>query len=373
MTATALEPKALLDSDAQRLVLQAKLCPVGGLDRFQPAGFPEIGHVIYDAPRAGGPAEKVCILDSAASMANHLEAICLRGQHDPTLVRELDGLPYLRCVTGSDPKKAELVVTSFTEGHRLASTYFLDGCRVVKGDLLGRTFGDQLREGFGFRDLGKKSHPLPNNWWSVYKAIFAFDPNSLVHGILLPQWQIKIPRLLTAVHEAFGALRVATSGVKFDKIGKTTSGQPIFARDEEAAAEIRATFILDLGLLRSFGRTDNKDLLGLGGAQKELLLALSLWKVGALLRSPFRYRSGCDLECTEVVTVAASNKTSVIERSALALNMTPYIAAAKFTDGVTDIFWPEDKLFKEALAKPKADTARAGDEDEDEEEKASED
>jgi CRISPR-associated protein Csb1 len=371
MTSASLEPKALLKSDAQRLVLQAKLRPVGGLDRFQPAGFPEIGHVIYDAPRSGSVAEKVCILDSAASMANHLEVICLRGQHDPSLVAELDGLPYLRCVTGSDPKNPEIVVTSFTEGHRLASTYFLDGFRVMAGSLAGRTFGDELREGFGFRDLGKKSHPLPKDWWTVYKTIFAYDPNSLVHGILLPQWQIKIPRILTAVHEAFGALRVATSGVKFDKLGKTTSGQPIFAKDEETATEIRATFILDLGLLRSFGRVEKGDLIGLSDLQKELLLALSLWKLDALLRSPFRYRSGCDLECIEMVRVLGPEKTAAIERGALALSMPTYIKAAAFTAGVTDVYWQEDKLFKEALAKPKADTAGAGDEDE--EDGASED
>jgi len=166
-----------------------------------------------------------------------------------------------------------------------------------------------------------------------------------------------------AVHEAFGALRVATSGVKFDKLGKTTSGQPIFAKDEETATEIRATFILDLGLLRSFGRGENDDLIGLGDPQKELLLALALWKLGALLRSPFRYRSGCDLECTEVVRVTGSEKTSVIERSVLEPRMATYIEAAAFTAGVTDVHWQEDKLFKEALAKPKADTARAGDED----------
>jgi CRISPR-associated protein Csb1 len=31
---------------------------------------------------------------------------------------------------------------------------------------------------------------------------------ALVHGVLFPQWQIKIPRVLTAHLEAFGASRV---------------------------------------------------------------------------------------------------------------------------------------------------------------------
>src|SRR5207248_8176436 len=39
-----------------------------------------------------------------------------------------------------------------------------------------------------------KAHPPPEKWWSVFKTIFEVDPNSLVHGVLFPQWQIKIPR-----------------------------------------------------------------------------------------------------------------------------------------------------------------------------------
>src|SRR5581483_858742 len=107
------------------LVLTATLEPIVS-DRFQPAGFPEIGHVIYKAPRKDGNTESVCIVDSAASMANHLESVCQRGAHDLDLVDELNGMPYIRCVTGdlTDSKlpsgKREIVVTSLTEGHRIA-------------------------------------------------------------------------------------------------------------------------------------------------------------------------------------------------------------------------------------------------------------
>src|SRR5438552_13074944 len=85
------------------LIMQAKMSVAGGLDRFQPAGFPEIGHVIYDAPRADGRSEKVCIVDSPASMANHLEQVCLAGENDPSLHPDLAGLPYVKCVTDRDP------------------------------------------------------------------------------------------------------------------------------------------------------------------------------------------------------------------------------------------------------------------------------
>ena len=53
MNTTTLDPTAILaDTTRHRLILEATLKPVIG-DLFQPAGFPEIGHVIYKAPRPG--------------------------------------------------------------------------------------------------------------------------------------------------------------------------------------------------------------------------------------------------------------------------------------------------------------------------------
>jgi CRISPR-associated protein Csb1 len=364
MNALSLEPSALLGSQAHRLVLRAALRPVAGLDRFQPAGFPEIGHVIYDAPRPDGGTEKVCIVDSAPSMANHLETVCVGGPHDPTLAKALEGLPYLRCVTGADPKDRKghtLFVTSLTEGHRLASSYFLDGWRLEKGGAAKRPFAEELHDQFGLRKVGKKSHLMPDGWWSVFATVFRYDPSSLVHGILFPKWQIKIPRVLTAVHEAFGATRVATSGVKFDRVGKTNSGQPIFAKDEETATQIRATFVLDLALVRSFGRDGR----GLGDAQKALLIALSLWKIGALLRAPFRYRSGCDLECNALEAETDGGAKHAVTVDSLPTTIGDQLRAAKLQEGVTDVFWHESDLFKAARDdEPGSADEEGGDEDE---------
>ena len=307
-----LHPSALLKGNDLRLTLHASLKPASGLDRFQPAGFPEIGHVIYDAPRPDNSVQKICIVDSAASMANHLEAVCLASEHSLDLVDELKGMPYVECRTddgwpdvtnnGKGPKR--IVVTTLSEGHRLASTYFLGdektnsrtGMLVENGEPSDRKFREVLRKEFGIVDLKSKSHPLPEQWWTVFTTIFRYDPNSLVHGVLFPAMGIKLPRMLTSHLEAFGASRVRSSGVKFDKLGKTSSGQPIFAVDEETAAEIVATFVIDLALLRSFGRGDR----GLNGAQKEFLLTLALWKIERILRWPFRYRSNCDLELHEL-------------------------------------------------------------------------
>lgn len=371
------------------LVLFAFFEPVAGLDRFQPTGFPEVGHVIYKAPRTGGTVENVCIVDSAASMANHLEALCMRAAHDYQLVDDLQGMAYLRCVTG-DPEdgklptaKREVVVTSLTEGHRIASTYFFGnrpkkslrwdgkGAQRIKDDdkLCDKSFGDELAgaENFGIKlDGSKRAHPPADKWWGVFGTIFRYDPNALIHGVLFPQWQIKIPRVLTAHLEAFGAARVDRSGVKFDRLGKTTSGQPIFAVDDATAREIRATFILDTALVRSFGRENGNTPLGLTQAQKEFLIALALWKIQRLRETPFRFRSGCHLKCAKLTDDADQEVT-------LNVDIQSAISEARFPEPrVTDIFWPREELERESKAaeggKPKPDQEGEGNGAEDEDE-----
>ncbi|MCW5889580.1 MAG: CRISPR-associated protein [bacterium] len=344
-------PKTLNPADVLKgyspLILTATLEPVAG-DRFQPAGFPEIGHVIYKAPRKNGTVEQVCIVDSAASMANHLESVCQRGAHDLDLVEELNGLPHIRCVTnaseGAEPTQhREVVVTSLTEGHRIASSYFLDGYPLAGDKKATGKFDQDLISKFGIvlpNPKGKKAHPPASQWWKVFKTIFALDPNSLVHGVLFPQWQIKIPRALTAHLEAFGAGRVDRSGVKFDRLRKTTSGQPIFAADDATAESMRATFVLDVSLIRSFGRRKGAEQLGISDKHQELLVALALWKVQKLLEQPFRYRSGCHLRRTALQSEG--------EDIVLAVNIQDAITVAGFGEqGITDVFWPREELYRE--------------------------
>lgn len=397
--ANLITPNAVLKGESP-LVLVAKLEPIGRADRFQPAGFPEVGHVIYKAPRIEQDKdgkervweENVCIVDSAASMANHLESVCMRGAHDYDLVDDLAGMPYLRCVTGDlvngrlAAEKREVVVTSLTEGHRIASTYFFGnrskntmkwdgkgGQRVMSDDAVCvKSFGDELAEpnNFGVAlDGSKKAHPPAEKWWDVFKTIFRYDPNTLVHGVMFPQWQIKIPRVLTAHLEAFGAGRVDRAGVKFDRLGKTTSGQPIFAVDDATAREIRATFILDVALVRSFGRQKGSDTVGLTDKQKEFLIALALWKIQKLLDRPFRFRSGCHLRCVSL-------KNTGGEDIELNVHIKEAIKAVREEKGfaeppITDIYWPSEELYREPEEErqPEAsENEESGDESEEEDE-----
>lgn len=367
-----LTPESVLQG-ASPLVLTAALTPVAGLDRFQPAGFPEIGHVIYKAPRKDGRVENVCIVDSPASMANHLEAVCMRGPHDLELDDPLAGMPYLRCVTGdlTDKKKLplekrELVVSSLTEGHRIASDYFLKGRALTLDDALDAEFGSKLMGEFKARPLkGESAYLPPASWWNVFHHIYRYDPNSLVHGVLFPRWQIKIARFLTAHLEAFGAARVDRSGVKFDRLGKTNSGQPIFSVDDTTADRIRATFILDVALLRSFGRSEKKDgsdvakPRGLSEEQKEFVAALALWKIDRLLKTPFRYRSGCHLELISLKHGEKDVRLDVnIEN---AINSAEFRAVGDQVPIVTDIYWPHDELYRQGDGDDKSNSSGAGD------------
>lgn len=372
MNENTLDPRKLLEGNDYRLTLHAILVPVGDRDRIQPAGFPDVGHVIYDSPQSDGTIKKVCIVDSAASMANHLETVCHEGPFGAALHSELKGLPYVQCMTDDNNNgKSRLVATTLSEGHRLASSLFMDAkSEVVKAPVGIQRIEDKnenlellLRREFNLEDLGTSSHPFPSDWWNVFLTIFTFDPNSLVHGILFPSMGIKIPRALTAQLDAIDAARVVSSGVKFDKLGITTSGQPIFAKDEETATEIRATFVIDLALIRSFG----SDSEGLNANQKTLLVAFALWKIARLLKQPFRYRSGCDLEFQALHVSGNRSKSVALPEIKISDFIGDGIFSGEPENRVTQIYWPKEELLKKAkdTAESADDSEERDDEDED--------
>lgn len=375
------------------LIVQADMKTVGNEDTFQPAGFPQIGHVIYKAPRKdhnGNPAEEaVCIVDSPASMANHLETVCTPHGDGLTLHSDLDGLPHVVCVTDVEGSNELRSVTStLQEGHRLASDYFVDPgeSKLVHDGEKHKSkwplFREELRREFGIREIKKneKYFTYPDNLWSIYETIFKYDPNSLVHGLLFAKEQIKITRFLTAHMEAFGAGRVRGSGVKFDPLGKTASGQPIFATDNETAHSIRATFILDLALLRSYGRRvkkfkdkngREKDCIGLSDEQKRLLLELAFWKIDQLLSKPFRFRSRCYLGCSALRifdenyregSESSNDLTGQCQGELPTVNMRAALDDCEFKagTGVTKVWYPAEKLFKVKEESPPENNTNQG-------------
>ncbi len=184
-----------------------------------------------------------------------------------------------------------------------------------------------------------------------------------MHGVLFPQWQIKISRFLTAHLEAFGAGRVDRSGVKFDRFWQDpTSGQPIFAVDDAVAQRIRGTFILDISLVLIFGRDDKGNSRGLNSEQKEFLIALALWKIRRLVSTPFRYRSGCHLGLRED-GLKVNGTPAVIE-----VSIGDAIKNADFSDvssRITDIYWPREELYREGKDEEASNQAVPANQDDD--------
>jgi CRISPR-associated protein Csb1 len=124
-----------------------------------------------------------------------------------------------------------------------------------------------------------------------------------------------------------------------------------------AGESIRATFVLDVGLIWSFGRKKGEKTLGLSEKQQEFLVALALWKIQRLLASPFRFRSGCHLRCTALV--------SYEQEVELDVDIGAEIKAAGFgPQPITDVFWPREELYREG----KAEAAKSAEEDDETEE-----
>ncbi len=251
--------------DSHRLLLEAKLRPVQG-ERFQPAGFPDLGPAEMVTPSG----RTHLLVESAQSMANHLEMAIwdpLKGD----LVEPLRGMPYVR--QGS--------VNSVTEAHRVASPYLLPlVVEEIKREL----------------NWGGKRRPEMHE---VARVLLRYDPGSLLHGVffsMMKPGNVKLPRLLSAFIEARDVTMVPSGGVKFDHNdpsgpSKDGKGHVPFARSEYLSDEIVAFFNLDLVQLRSYGLSD----LAAG-----FLFDLALYKIRRVLDRGLRLRTACDFEVVEL-------------------------------------------------------------------------
>jgi CRISPR-associated protein Csb1 len=114
---------------------------------------------------------------------------------------------------------------------------------------------------------------------------------------------MRVPRVITAFIEASDVKVAASGGVKNDHVnpgkgeeGKTSKegfGNVPFHRDE-FTGNIKAFFNIDLSQIRGYG---------LGEPVEELLYAIALFKVRSLLDAPFRPRTACDLEVSDITVI----------------------------------------------------------------------
>jgi len=272
--------------DSARLLLETELTPIQG-SRFQPTGFADLGAAIYVRPNNdnGKTSTQMLLVESAQSMANRLESTCLEGD-GPDIDPELDGLPYLRVkLTGAN---GDIITSSLVEPHRIAAPFFL-GNKDFKGRIAAEMKYDQRR---------------PLDWAAIYRTIFKYDPNCLIHGVflsLLDGGRVRCPRALSAFIEAEDVEEAHSGGVKnspVDPKGELRLVEPAFPQTEKGvysnvpyqrveftARKIKAFFNLDLALIRGYR---------LGEAAERLLVNLALLKIRRFLDGHLRLRTACD-------------------------------------------------------------------------------
>jgi CRISPR-associated protein Csb1 len=258
-----------------RLLLEAELEPVQG-QRFQPTGFPNLGHARYESPDGQGT---MLLVESAQSMANRLEAVCW-DEVAKDWVEPLKGLPYVKVVE-PDGDEEKFVTSSVVEAHRINSEY------IARSD----KFKDIVEKAMDFH----KDRPFDIRKQLV-PTLLRFDINSLIHGVFLEEVAgvIRLPRALSAFIEARDAKEARSGGVKFNRVEpslKEGEGNVPYLRDEWVAANIVAYFNLDLRQIRAFG---------LGDEAEQLLIAFALFKIRKFLAVGLRLRTACDLDVTRI-------------------------------------------------------------------------
>ena len=268
-----------------RLLVEAALEPVQG-GRFQPTGFPNLGHAVYESPDGQG---QLVLVESAQSMANRLEIVCWDEAADDW-TPALKGLPVVKVIDeGGRP-----LTNSLLEAHRLNSPYILEGKLEGKD----KSVVEMLKNRLAAMEIGRV------DMRELAKVLLEFDTNALLHGVFLAKkalagGRLRLSRSLSAFIEAENARRAVSGGVKNDSLnpshgGDNTEGfgNVIFARDEWVAAKITAYFNLDLRQIRAFG---------LGADVERLLIMLALFKIRKFLVEGLRLRTACDLDVESIL------------------------------------------------------------------------
>lgn len=310
---------------APRLLLEAHLQPVQGT-RFQPTGFPNLGAATYDGPNG----ERMLLVESAQSMANRLETVCWDKYADDW-IRPLQGLPLVkvvRKVKGKDGKEIEETLTNTVlESHRINSPYVLEG----KDKSVLQSLKSQLAE----------MEEGPVDIKKLAAVVLKLDTNALIHGVFLAKsdlagGRLRLPRALSSFIEAEEVKEAQSGGVKNDHVnpsGDTSKGfgNVPFARSEFTSAKIIAYFNLDLAQIRAFD---------LGNSVTQLLIALALFKIQALLDSGLRLRTACDLEVKESGIVVKRPTGFVLPTLAELKTAIPDLIAAVAKEQK----WPDDRV-----------------------------
>lgn len=269
-------------ANAARILVECELLPVQGY-RFQPTGFPSLGAAEYKAETEDGRVINCLLVDSAQSLANWLEKVCMNGSRP---AEPLDGLPVVTLVDDD----GEFVGNTMTEAHRIASPYLLRW----NGKNMSGPLADLLKSEL---DTDRSARTAPEDF---ARFLLKYDTATILHGVFVPKidgGKYRLTRILSGFTEATG-VHHADSGIAkrddLDSTGKADGkggssemyGHGIFPRREYTAKRIALYFSIDLALLHSYR---------LGESAERLLLALAVWKIRMLTKHEIRFRTACDL------------------------------------------------------------------------------
>ena len=266
--------------DSNRLLLECELEPIQG-SRFQPTGFPSLGPAEFSFVSQDGETTKALLVESAQSMANRLENVCV-DKTTSILVEALTGIPI---ITVND-ENGNFLTNSIIEAQRMTSSYMLEGNDILLNKIK--------------KDLGIDGREGSIDMRRFAEFVFRYDTNSVLHGLFLSKSELaggryKMTRSLSAFIEATGIQSAVSGGVKLDHLdpsggdggAKEGYGHIPYSKTEYSAESIKAYFNIDLDLIKSYG---------LGESANDLLFTFALWKIQAFLNTGLRLRTACDLK-----------------------------------------------------------------------------
>jgi CRISPR-associated protein Csb1 len=285
--------------DQPRLLIEATLRVATGFNgRFQPTGFPDLGAALHKGVRLDPNGNLITLdmllVESAQSIANWLEAVCLDGDDYNDDCR---GIPYVRVLDGHNNNR--FLTSSVLEPHRLASDYVLDAKHA------GRPYKDDFAQALG----ANKARPI--HIPSLVPEIFRRDPGSVVHGVFLERidGRIRLPRLVSASIDAAEPEQANSGGVYRGQV--TAKDNIPYPRQEFTSTDIKASFVIHLGTLRSYrlGAASKPPALGTHQGQwtnEEAFLVLwALYKIRRFLNGYLRLRTACEFEVGSITTTPA--------------------------------------------------------------------
>ncbi|MCC7010117.1 MAG: type I-U CRISPR-associated protein Cas7 [Acidobacteria bacterium] len=264
-----------------------------GFDRrFQPTGFPNLGPALYKAMNNGAPADYL-LVESAQSLANWMEALCLDPQKPCRYNADCAGIPYV-IVRDTVNKSREDLTSSLTEPHRLASDEL-----VEKAKHNNRPFKTVLES---LLDVNKQR---PVHLPRIARRLFYLDPACLLHGVFLEKLdgRIRFPRLLSATITAKDAEPVNAGGVMRGYVTVVGEEASIpYTTQHFSSSEIKLHLTFHVDSLKG---------LGLDEGQETFLASFALYKINRLLGSFPRLRTACVLDPEAGLTIKPNLREAI--------------------------------------------------------------